>query len=150
MVRVLYREHPKSTPEHRTIRWRIVHTLGAWPSQDNAQLLLEALGDEHVWCRYGAVRSLVEMAARTTDPNLRQRILSSLSERWRRLDSEPLSQLAWASRYETADAEWPAAIQPLIEEVRDAQQGEERERWERRFENFRRYAERHQRRFTPA
>lgn len=149
LVRVLYRSHSQPTAEHRAVRWRILHTLGAWPSSANAELLAEGIEDEHIWCRYGAARSLVEMAARTSDQDLRQTILARLGEKWRGLDPEPLSQLAWASRYETADAAWPAAIQPLIEEVRDAQQDEERERWNRRFEDFRRYAERHKRRFRP-
>ncbi|HEY6730377.1 MAG TPA: hypothetical protein VI039_05045 [Solirubrobacterales bacterium] len=146
LVRVLCRSHPRPTAEQRAIRWRILHTLGAWPSDVNAELLFEGVEDEHVWCRYGAVRSLVEMAARTSDQNLRQSVIARLGEKWRGLDPEPLSQLAWASRYETADAAWPAAIQPLIEEVRDAQKDEERERWNRRFENFRRYVERHRQR----
>jgi len=142
-VRLIYRSHPDRAPRQRTIRWRVLHTLGAWPAIENARLLIEGMGDEHIWCRYGAVRSLIEMAARTSDHGLRDQIIDQLSQRWTDLDPEPLSQLAWASRYADADAEWPLAIRPLIEQVRDAQRNEERERWERRFADFERYAERH-------
>jgi hypothetical protein len=48
-----------------TVRWRVVHVLGAYPSERNIALLRAALdddGDRNV--RYGAVRSLVELATR--------------------------------------------------------------------------------------
>ena len=143
LVRMVYRTRTGRSSENRAIRWRVLHTLGAWPSDDNADLLVEALGDEHIWCRYGAVRSLVEMAARPVDHDLRGRIIGRLSATWAALDPEPLSQIAWAARYSAADTEWPGAIRPLIEDVRNAQRDEERDRWDRRVAEFDRYAERH-------
>lgn len=47
------------------IRWRAAHVLGAFPSEENLDGLLSALGDEDVWVRYGAIRSLVELALRS-------------------------------------------------------------------------------------
>lgn len=140
LVRAIYRSHTQTSVDSRTVRWRAVHTLGAWPSRDNAELLIEALGDEHLWCRYGATRSAVEMAARTSDPELRAWIVARLAEKWRHLDPEPLSQLAWASRYIGADTGWPTAIRPVIEAVRDNQVEEERDRWDRRLATFDEYA----------
>jgi hypothetical protein len=143
VVQMLYRSHGGGTWNDAAIRWRVIHTLGAWPAEQNADLLFTALGDPDRWCRYGAVRSLVEMAAGTEDHGLRDKILGVLMERWRELDPEPLSQIGWASRYTVADMEWPAAVRPLIEAVRDAQQDEERERWNQRLAAFDHYADTH-------
>jgi nucleoside phosphorylase/energy-coupling factor transporter ATP-binding protein EcfA2 len=143
VVQMLYRTHGGGTWNDAAIRWRVIHTLGAWPAEENADLLFTALGDPDRWCRYGAVRSLVEMAAGTEDHGLRDKILGVLMERWRDLDPEPLSQIGWASRYTVADREWPAAVRPLIEAVRDAQQDEERERWNQRLAAFDHYADTH-------
>jgi nucleoside phosphorylase len=63
----------------RAVRWRIVHTLGS-VSQDAAiQLLANALtSDQYMWVRYGAARSLVEIAAANTGA-ARQSALAALS-----------------------------------------------------------------------
>jgi hypothetical protein len=54
------------------VRWRIVHVLGSHPSTENSQTLLASLkGDEDSNVRYGAVRSLVEQAARADNDDLR-------------------------------------------------------------------------------
>lgn len=43
------------------VRWRIVHSLGRFPNLVNAELLAKAASsDPHQWCRYGAMRSLME------------------------------------------------------------------------------------------
>jgi len=48
-----------------TVRWRVVHVLGAYPSARNMALLTSALDhDDDMNVRYGAVRSLIELAAR--------------------------------------------------------------------------------------
>ena len=139
---MVYRSHTAKAPEARTIRWRAVHALGAWPSAENAALLIAAMADEHMWCSYGATRSAVEMAARTGEEGLRNWIIEQLMEKWQELEPEPLSQLAWASRYRDVDAGWPASIRPLIVAVRDTQEEEERDRWDRRLRIFDEYAAR--------
>src|SRR6185369_16186165 len=58
--------------EDPIVRWRAAHVLGAHPSEDNVTALLDALNDPYHWVRYGAVRSLIELAARSSD--LRPRI----------------------------------------------------------------------------
>jgi hypothetical protein len=48
-----------------TVRWRIAHVLGAVPSSDASDQLLELLDtDPENSVRYGAIRSLVELAAK--------------------------------------------------------------------------------------
>lgn len=64
-----------------TVRWRIVHALGAFPSRDNVAVLTRALdNDQDEWVKYGAVRSLMEMAA-LGDRELRWEILERIKNR---------------------------------------------------------------------
>jgi|GEM_PF-5370266 len=51
--------------EDATVRWRAVHTLGAWPTRDVVDTLLDRIRrpTEQLWVRYGALRSLLEIAA---------------------------------------------------------------------------------------
>jgi hypothetical protein len=45
------------------VRWRIVHALGAYATNTNLGFLIRAIEDHDHWVRYGAVRSLLEIAA---------------------------------------------------------------------------------------
>jgi nucleoside phosphorylase len=143
LLRMAYRSHLRDEPGARATRWRVVHALGMWPSRPNAELLLEAVNDAYIWSVYGAVRSLVEMAARTHDLDLRSWIVEQLTVHWQRLPSAPLSQLAWTAVYRDTDSAWPGTIRPLLETVRTHQTGGERERWDRRLERFEAYAKDH-------
>jgi hypothetical protein len=61
------------------VRWRIAHVLGSYPSTENSQALLESLkGDKDSNVRYGAVRSLVEQAARSNGDELREAVCGLL------------------------------------------------------------------------
>src|SRR5439155_9705895 len=63
------------------IRWRVVHVLGAWPTEANVTFLLNALDTDHVGeVRYGATRSLMEAACRGNIA-LRATIFSNLGTR---------------------------------------------------------------------
>jgi hypothetical protein len=53
--------------------------LGAFPSENNAETLLSVLRDLDHSVRYGAVRSLIELASRASD-ELRLRIFRALIE----------------------------------------------------------------------
>jgi hypothetical protein len=67
--------------ERPVVRWRIAHILGSHPSDANASALKQLLrsdGDSDV--KYGAVRSLVEMAAKAEDEQVRQGIAAFLAE----------------------------------------------------------------------
>lgn len=75
-----------------TIVWRIAHVFGTHPSPENRDLLLELVGFNDFWVQYGAIRSLIEMAAsaavrlrrsifshvRNLIPGLSQRIVEDL------------------------------------------------------------------------
>jgi nucleoside phosphorylase len=73
----LYEAHPGD--EGKTIRWRVVHMLGKYPSMENVTFLLGVLKiDEQTWVKYGSVRALMEIAS--IDNNLRDPIFSSLQD----------------------------------------------------------------------
>jgi cytidine deaminase len=61
------------------VRWRAAHVLGHFPSKQNADALLQSLTHDTREVRYGATRSLVEMAARS-QLALAEEILGSLAE----------------------------------------------------------------------
>jgi hypothetical protein len=68
--------------DREVIRWRVVHVLGAFPTRENVEALLRIF--DHLdggWDRYGAVRSLVEIAARDEGGGIRQEVLTQLSAR---------------------------------------------------------------------
>lgn len=137
----IYRSQLRDEPGACATRWRVVHAIGVWPTRENAEFLLEALDDDYGWVIYGAVRSLVEMAAlATTDSELRDLILMRLDELSWTLPAHPLSQIPWAAAYRDADSTWPDVVRPLLHTIRDRQKDGERERWEQRVESFEQYA----------
>jgi hypothetical protein len=50
------------------IRWRAAHVLGRLPSEENVALLAESLNDDSSEVKYGATRSLIEIAAQAGGP----------------------------------------------------------------------------------
>ncbi len=139
VLRAIFWSQLRDDSASKATRWRIVHTLGAWPSQENAALLFEAFDDAYSWVVYGAVRSLVEMAARTDDATLRGEILDSLRANLTRLKPSARSTIAWVAPYDGADQGWPQAVRPLLNTARDEAAGLERDRWEehlRRFDDY--------------
>ncbi|MDA0181532.1 hypothetical protein OJ997_14600 [Solirubrobacter phytolaccae] len=120
-----------------TTRWRAVHVLGAWPSDANAAVLVDALSYPHRWVVYGAVRSLMEMAARTGDDALRRRVLAALADRVDTIPNEALSQIALTPLYEGAPADYQRAVRPLITSIIKSRHNVgERERWRSRLARF--------------
>jgi hypothetical protein len=64
--------------ESATVRWRAAHVLGAVPTEDVAEALLDRMRtDDDLWVRYGALRSLIEVATRSAT-DMRQRIFIEL------------------------------------------------------------------------
>ncbi len=62
------------------VRWRAVHVLGAFPSRENWKSLFARFEeDQYEWVRYGALRSLMENAAKSQA--LRSEVLGALSEK---------------------------------------------------------------------
>jgi len=139
-LKAIYRSQQRSEPGANATRWRVVHALGGWPTEESVDLLFEAFHDTYAWAVYGAVRSVVEIAARSGPGGLREHIVNELSGRWEGLHSLPLSQIAWTARYRDADPTWPDAIRALLRKITDGQSGAEAERWTRRLERFEEYA----------
>lgn len=78
-----------------TVKWRVVHVLGAFPSELSMASLISALQPNiELNVRYGAVRSLAEMASRADD-ELRRRLFAQLESNLEVLtkDEKVLSEL---------------------------------------------------------
>jgi nucleoside phosphorylase len=122
VVRELYTAHLGAGG--KTIRWRIVHVLGTYPSVENISLLRGALlTDDYHWVRYGAARALLEIAART-DTQQRDLGLAALTEfvddgqdvpSWMR--TVILREIVEVAFMEGADEGWPRAVLPLLQEI---------------------------------
>jgi hypothetical protein len=100
-------------------RWRSVHVLGAHPTEMAASALFDRLSDEDSWVRYGAIRSVVEVAARTAQPTLRNYILGRLTEAVQRrgLDNRMTGELAKALNVRPQPEYWAPVIAPLIQQL---------------------------------
>lgn len=67
--------------DNPTVRWRAAHMLGAVPSPDVIEILMDTAraAGEDLWVRYGAIRSLIEIAA-VADSTSRQQIFNGLAQ----------------------------------------------------------------------
>jgi hypothetical protein len=115
--------------EREVVRWRVVHTLGAFPSKQNVQFLLAALDDPYPWVGYGAARSLIEIAARTQDKEIRTKVIQELTDRAHssRLQSRMVQvEIARTMFYRDVQdpASWISLVKPLLEAIRDIQVSE--------------------------
>lgn len=132
-VRTIYTARRAPDAESKAIRWRAAHALGGWPTDDNADVLIEALNDQYKWVQYGAVRALMEIAA-TADRPLRDRVLTELERRVAELTPQALSQIAWAAKHRSPRPGWAEAVRPVLEACLSRQANEtESERWTRRI-----------------
>jgi hypothetical protein len=104
------------------IRWRIVHTLGSFKLPANADLLFEALDNERgEWVRYGAIRSLVELAIEGNDDE-RTHVLEALRVRLGVLTSRLQLKLGEAVFVSHPPEGWAEAVGPLLREAASRQQ----------------------------
>lgn len=68
---------------YSVVRWRAIHVLGSFPSVAHANTVSKSLdADNDHWVRFGAVRSLVEMAALGV-PEVRKFVFSAIRKRLR-------------------------------------------------------------------
>lgn len=103
-----------------TVRWRIVHVLGAHPSPQTLDVL-EAAADEaeNHWVRYGSVRSIMEIGAKSD--GMRARCLKSLVKVRKTLnervpsDRAILDEMRNGLAIDGASGEWPAQLTKVIE-----------------------------------
>ncbi|MFC9610393.1 HEAT repeat domain-containing protein [Streptomyces sp. NPDC056938] len=128
--RLLKLSHPP------TVRWRTAHTLGAFPRQEVVDDLIACfLRDEEIWVRYGALRSLVEVAAEGS-PELRKEVFDRMSRmqfifiinQEERLQRE--AERAFLMREYPSD--WPETAGMVIEQLWAASPSvEAQDRWRR-------------------
>lgn len=72
-----------------TVRWRIAHVLGAFPQSAALKELIRLLdNDPDGYVRYGAIRSIVELASRS-DQAMRDFIASTLNDRAEAISKQP-------------------------------------------------------------
>jgi HEAT repeat protein len=115
-------------------RWRAAHVLGAHPSGQSAGTLLTRLADNDEWVRYGAVRSIVEIAAQTNDMRLREYLIIALTEAVQQggFDSRMLNELERALDIRPQPPEWPASIATLVQQlIGSSERTSDQERWGR-------------------
>jgi nucleoside phosphorylase len=143
-LRIIFSARSDGSDLSRTIRWRVIHSLGALPGESTGRLLIRALDeDEYHWVRYGAARSLVENAARTDDLLLRRFILRQLTDRVQAVGRQVLSEIGNVVFHDEPPEDWEAGVLPLMEMAREVQSSEvEREAWDERIESFRSFCER--------
>lgn len=119
-----------SDDTHPVVRWRAAHALGSQPVHESIDRLLDATRDEDALVRYGAVRSLVDLAA--VHESLRAEILSALEREAERLVADPKPAIELERSLQRVDStpDWIADITPLVQELwAKAPSIERREHW---------------------
>lgn len=92
--------------EDASVQWKIVHSIGAYDSKENVTLLVEALkGSENVWVKYGAIRSLLEIAYNSIQ--LRNEIFAWLHDNMNVLTNEiVINEIRKSLLIRNANKEW--------------------------------------------
>jgi hypothetical protein len=116
----LYASQPEDERAIAT-RWRIVHILGAVNREEAVATLVRAIRNEKVekagWIRYGAARSLAEIASRTDSAEAAARILGHVIAVMDQLVGSPafneLRDVAVIA--ESSPAWWPSTYRTVIE-----------------------------------
>ncbi|MGJ5051145.1 hypothetical protein ACQR09_29070 [Bradyrhizobium oligotrophicum] len=104
------------------VRWRSVHVLGAFPSEESQEVVSNAfMNDENEWVRYGALRSLMEMAVRSTE--MRVLVFSQIKRSVELLESQPQLRAEFIRSLFARDIEdkqtWRSGAGSIIEELAD-------------------------------
>lgn len=124
----------QTTDDNDTLRWRAVHVLGAHPHEGVKDRLLTVLSeDPDVWVRYGALRSLVEIAA-STDRAERDDIFQELASRAGAIAEEPrlLKEVERALPVDEQPADWADSAGLLLQELwARSETAAEQDRWRR-------------------
>jgi hypothetical protein len=123
------------TSSDSTVQWRAAHVLGSFPSEENFEALVALLMAETVDVRFGAVRSLVEMASRGPF-ELAKSIFEKLSESVNAISEYPrvLAEFerALLIRKDCAPSGWTRLASISIAALQSENQGSEnRDRWDR-------------------
>jgi TIR domain len=101
---------------HGSLRWRAAHVLGAFPSRENVDLLLElAVTDAEFWVKYGATRSLFEIVSKPSSP-YRKKVLAKLWGRLPYLENDVLvRQMRVGVFISGAGHDWYQDVSKLVE-----------------------------------
>ena len=121
-----------------TVRWRVVHALGAFDTYENVELLFRALdSNKYLWESFGAARSLVEISARTKSEDRRRLIFEDLRRRAKSMKPTVLEEIGHAVFYRGAPDTWSGVVIPTLQSAMEAQKAQaDRERWKRIIEDF--------------
>ena len=117
-----------------TVQWRAVHVLGVHPSEANKNRLLGCLADDSTNVRFGAIRSLVEMAARGSS-DLAHQIFVDIADRITLLTAHSTTlaefERAIFVQPDRAPAGWTRSVSFVLIALQRACDGiEERDRWD--------------------
>lgn len=120
--------------EKPVTRWRAVHVLGAFPSNENINRLLSALSDEDISVRYGAIRSLIEVAVRSHE--LADRVFREILDRVDLISQHWVIveefQRAVLIPYDVRPKNWRELVLPVAAALQARAETEERiEEWNR-------------------
>ena len=130
-LRAIYNARKDTNPYDNAIRWRIVHILGICSTEPCILILLAALDkDEYKWVKYGAARSLIEIAARSEDGSS---IIKELIKRIEvgSLPSIVLEEIGRAVFFEGASSSWQSQCLQLLQIIRDNQPKDDQGKWEK-------------------
>lgn len=120
-----------------TVAWRCVHVLGAYPSEANRDILFTALDEaEDMWVQYGAVRSLVEMTARISDPTFHEETFDYLASKLPELPLKVQEEAVSALHYKDPQGKWLQHGRSIFDTLIEHSENEERAQWEQEYEDF--------------
>jgi hypothetical protein len=117
-----------------TVRWRIAHALGAYPTRTSLNTLLLLLDqDPDGYVRYGSIRSVVELATRS-DNEFRSTISDAIGERAKAISGQPrvLGELRTSVLVDVAAAppDWLSFVQKIVRDLFSATDDvKERDLW---------------------
>jgi Trypsin-like peptidase domain len=138
-LRSIYMTARDSEDAHyRTVRWRVLHSLGVSDSQTTVDLLFDAVdSDGYHWAKYGAARSLMDIAARTKGDSVRKYIIENLKLRLKSLHTKALEGVQTGTFNSQAPDSWRDEVLPLLQSIKAERPDHPGlEGWLRGFEKF--------------
>jgi hypothetical protein len=127
--------HHAATAHDRVVRWRIVHALGRSSGTRAVDTLVASMvDDDYLWVRYGAARSLVEVAVNSADPAIREAALSRMTGAAASLPDNVRHEAGEALAHDSPPAGWAKLVLPFMKAALDASTDDmDRKRWEERI-----------------
>jgi len=125
-LRTIYLSFRKAAGGRVAVRWRAIHALGAYPSPKSSDLLLRIVADEQesILVRYGAARSLVEIAAKCDSKKFLKEIVAAIKSQIKELPPRVLWEIGQSVFFRNARSDWHREIRPLLSAITPMQQTE--------------------------